>query len=239
MPEASLADLYAGALAAAGPTGPAAILPSGNYEAKLVGKKLGTATGGKPQYGLRWEILDGPHAGQTTWTNQTLTIDNQQALGIYLSQLIQLGVDEAFIRSGQVQPDQLPNYVVKGITGTLTLGQHPWGTDPATGAPKLHQDFKGFVLKSIPQSAVSPTGAPVIPSNAVPVQPAIPTPQMPQAAPVSVQPVVAPVAAPAPVQQVYVPAPPTVTPPAITVAVPPLPQAPVVPAAPLGTTVTF
>lgn len=241
MAEASLADLYAQALSASPSGGTAVILPDGPYRVQLMAKKMSTSKqGGKPQMGLRWTVLDGPYAGYTVWTNQTLTHEGA-ALGIWLRQMVELGVDEALVRSGTVHAGSMPDYIVKGIIGEATFGNHAFGSDPATGQPKFHQDLKKFKLESVP--AVSVTGTPAIPNLAAPnvAQPAvaIPTPQVPQvavpvAAPVAVPqaapvaPVAAPVAAPAPVAQ-----------PVPVVAVPPLPQAPVVPVAPTGTQVSF
>lgn len=239
MAEVSMADLYAQALAAAGTGGGTnEVLPSGQYHVRLVAKKMGVSQGAKkPQYGLRWEVLDGPYQGKFTWTNQTLTGadgSNMQAFGIYLAQLIQLGVDEGFVRSGQVTPDQLPNYVVKGIEGNANFGVHTFGTDPATGGAKNHQDFKGFQLLVLPASTISASGTPNIPTQAPPAVQSVPVPQIPA------QPVYVPQAA-AIQAPVYVPTPQPV------VVVPPLPAQPVIavpqaagiPVAPTGTQVRF
>lgn len=231
MADASLADLYAAALAAAGTSGPSTILPKGPYRAQLAGKKDGLSKGNKPQIGLKWTILEGPYEGQSTWTNDTLTEGNPQALGIWLRLMIQLGVDETFIRSGQVPAAELPNYVVKGLIGVISLDTHAFGTDD-TGNAKIHQDLKGVKLESVPAVTITPTGTPNIPSNPVPVV-SVPVPQV--AAPAPVQQVVyqQPVAQPV-VQQPQVIVQPA---PAVVVPIPPLPQVAV--QAPAGTQVNF
>lgn len=239
MADATLAELYASALAEAGGSSTSVVLPDGRFRVRLVSKKGGSSKqGGKPQYGLRFVVLEGPYEGQTTWVNQTLTVDNKMALGIWLRLCIELGVDEAFVRSGQVAPHELPNYIVKGTEGWATFGNHAYGSDPASGQPKLHQDLKKFEVTGVPQQVVSAAGTPVIPSTPVAVVAAPVAPVIPVAAPVYSVPAPAPVAAPAPavvaaVQTIAASMPVPV------VAVPPLPQAPSVPAAPAGTAVVF
>lgn len=251
MADQSLSELYASALAAAGGSGPGTVVPDGQYRVQLTGKKIGVSkSSNKPQYGLKWTLLDGPYANQSVWTNQTFTERNQagelnlQAIGIYLSQLIQLGVDEALVRSGTVPPAELPNYVVKGLIGTATFGSHVFGTNPADGQPKIHQDLKRFVVESIPAQTMAAPGVPNIPTQAAPVV-SIPTPAIPAPVPVGVPvavpltPVASVTSAPTVEQLQAQIAAMTSAAPVVSVSVPPLPQAPSVPAAPTGTVVKF
>lgn len=228
MAEMSMAEFYKKALEEAG-SGPGVIVPDGPYRVELEVIKKGASkgnaaagkAGGKFQVGLKWKVLEGPYAGQSTWTNQTLTMENLQALGIYLRLVIQLGVDEAFVRSGQVAPDALYDYVVKGTTGIANFGSHTFNN-------KAIQDLKSFQVESIPTQALTPGGTPNVAAIPGPVVTQvvttadvapIPVPVMP--VPVPVQPV-APAAFVPPVQPVPV------------VQVPPLPAAPAALAAPIA-----
>lgn len=209
MADLTLAEFYAKALAEAGGGG-GTVLPDGdNYHVRLDAIKRDQSKSGKFQVSLKWTVLDGPYGNQSCWTKQTLTLTtadgspNFQAVGIYLSQLAQLGVDEAFIRSGQVGPEALWDYVVKGLTGHAKFGHHDYNG-------KTFQDLKNFRLETAPQVSVTPTGTPNVPSvptsvpaaSAAPVPvvvvPSLPNQGVPVTAPVVVQaPFVPPTSVPA------------------------------------------
>ncbi len=197
MAEVSMAEFYKKALEEAG-SGPGVIVPDGPYRVELEvikkGQSKGNAAagkaGGKFQVGLKWKVLEGPYAGQSTWTNQTLTMENLQALGIYLRLLIQLGVDESLVRSGQVGPDALYDYVVKGTVGLANFGSHTFNN-------KAIQDLKSFQVESIPTQALTPSGTPnvaAIPGPAAPApvvaQPVAPVAYVPQVQPSQPVPIV-------------------------------------------------
>lgn len=242
MAEMSMAEFYKKALEEAG-SGPGVIVPDGPYRVELEVIKKGASkgnaaagkAGGKFQVGLKWKVLEGPYAGQSTWTNQTLTMENLQALGIYLRLVIQLGVDEAFVRSGQVAPDALYDYVVKGTTGVANFGSHTFND-------KAIQDLKSFQVESIPTQALTPGGTPNV--AAIPGPVAAPVASVAPVAPViypvpPVQPVAPVVPVPPVASVVYTP--PVQVQPVPVVQVPPLPapSAPAAPIAPVGGRVSF
>lgn len=237
MAELNYAEFYAQAIEAAG--GPASVvLPTNRYKVEIVMVKPGNATSGKFQVGIRFKILEGEYAGQSTWINQTLTTENPKAVGVFLKYMLQLGVPQEAISQGQ-PPDKLPDYIVVGTQGIADLkGDRVWDG-------KARQDLGHFQVTAVPQVTTSGVAINTGPVAAAPVAPApvpvaapVTFPVAPAPTPVPVMVATAATAAPIPVPQVAV-APVPVAAPAAPVEAPVAPAAAPVAAAPQGAPVPF
>lgn len=199
-------ELYAKAIEESGAG--SETVPDGDYRVKIGSVKGGRSKKQKPQVGIRLVILEGAHAGKSTWVNQTFTAENPDAVAVFLRIMRQLGVPMEAINAG-IEPGKLADYIVVGSEGTATLGHHDWNGEP-------RQDLKKFTLDSMPVGGVAPAmatvpqvvAAPAAPVPVVPVaQPVVVQQEMVAAAPVAVVP------APAPAQPVVVAVPAPGTPP--------------------------
>lgn len=194
------ADFYKSALEAAG--GPASeVLPTNTYKCKIGMVKSGTAKSGKFQVGIRFNVLDGEHAGKNTWINQTLTTENPKAFGVFLKYMLQLGVPQSALDAG-TPVESLVDYIVVGTEGMAALA----GDRVYDG--KARQDLKSFTITGVPMVSTSGVQIPQAPGAVAPVAQTPVASPVPVAVPVAVAPVapvpvavvgqpVAPVAAPA------------------------------------------
>lgn len=176
MAEANYAEFYKAAIEAAGGAA-SVVFPTGRYRVKIATVKPGTAKGGKFQVGIRFECLEENgtvKAGDSTWINQTLTVENPKAFGVFLKYMLQLGVPQSALDAG-AQPDSLPGYIVIGTEGYADFKgdrEYPVGTK--------RQDLGFFHITSVPSTGPGgmqiPTG-PVVAAAApiaVPVPVAVP-----------------------------------------------------------------
>ena len=133
------AELYAKAIAESG-TG-SEVLPDGPYNVKIGTVKPGAANNGKFRVGIRLEVLDGPHAGKSTWVNQTFSPENPKAVAVFLRILKQLGGQpvEAAIQAA-LPPQELVGYITVGATGKADLAHHTHGVND-DGTPDFPVDL--------------------------------------------------------------------------------------------------
>lgn len=176
----------------------AVVLPANDYNLEIKAVKYSPTSGGKDQVGIKFRVLDGPHASQETWVNQTLTSDNPTSVAIFIRILTSLGVPEGAFVDG-ADTEELVKFIVKGTRGvgklTVSNGKNNDG--------KVFQNLNSFKIGSgavtaapvmaAPPVAVAP---PVAPVAVAPITPAAPEAQVAFVAPPVAAPVAAAVAAP-------------------------------------------
>lgn len=193
--------------------GPRAVLPDGTYTLQAQTVKVQQTQGNpkKDQIGVRWVVLDGPAAGQSTWENQTISPENPRAMGAFFGFCGRFGMDAAFF-ARQPQPSLAEVAAnISDVVIVAEVGQRIWGknNDKVDNTFKVVEN-RGKQAKITPQAATAapgpvpgvpsvPATAPVVPV-AAPVAQAAPIPApIPQAAPAAVIPPAPVAVAPAPV----------------------------------------
>lgn len=192
MTEVNYADFYKSALAEAGAG--AENLPNGEYEIKIVSRKISPASANrKMQAGIQLLVTAGAYAGKRTWINQSFNPENPKAIAVYLSIVQKLGCPAEAVASGE-PPERLAEYIAVGTLGVADLTSTS-GTKPnADGSPKMFQNLTNFRITGFE----APTSTPTAPGGVIPTVPgALPTP-MPLPVPVMSVPVQAPVTVPQP-----------------------------------------
>lgn len=97
------------------------LLAEGVYVAKVIETEARSSSTSKPQIKLRFEVVSGPHAGfKGLWTYLTLTTDNEKALGIFYSQLSNLGITAEYLETlGAVDPDTAMKHIAGALDGKV------------------------------------------------------------------------------------------------------------------------
>lgn len=175
-------------------------IPNGPYTAEVAKCEAVTASTGKPMLKVQWRILGGPHEGRIVFDNIVLTAGNPNALAFFFRDMATLGLDSTYF--AQNPPFDQVAAALMGRTATIEVGTKQYkGQD--------RNEVNGYK-----PSAGGQIGIPVA------AAPGFGPGQVPQAAPVVEQQVIAP-AQVAPVQSIVPPAP---------VAPAPVAPAPVAPA---------
>lgn len=153
----------------------AVVLPGGEYNVEIKAVKYGTSKqAGKDQVGVKFRVLDGPHAGQESWVNQTLTPDQPVSVSIFVRILTSLGVPSEAFSDGQ-DTEELVKYIVKGTKGVAKLTQSS-GDRPFQNLSSFSAGA-GLAAPSVAPSGFVPPVAPVAPPVApvaAPVAPVAP-----------------------------------------------------------------
>lgn len=163
--------------------------PAGPYTFSVVSGEERDTTTGKKQLSLRLRIEEGPQKGKTVFANWTISPENKKAMGIFLRNLLSLGVSVEWMQNSAPSYQQ----IIAVVTGAVFKGS------------LKHREYNGrtsadvfadeFIRKDAQASSGLPSATPVFPTPAVatPVTPVAPV------APVAVEEPATPViAAPTP-----------------------------------------
>jgi len=159
------------------------LIPDGTYLMEAANVNISSSQGGKDQIGVRWKVLEGPLAGQSSWDNQTISPENGKAMGFFFRFCAQFGMDAAFF-SRQPQPTLAEiQQRIEGTVATVKVGNRTWKQRPgAQGDPKRTNTFavQGTVEGGSAALAGGPPPPPVYvqPPAPAPVQQILPPPSV-------------------------------------------------------------
>lgn len=182
-----------------------ALLEAGEYTAKIIESDYQSSNGGKPQIKTRWEVTQGPKAGQKNlWNYFTLTVENPNAMSIFYRQMNALGITGEFLQSlAQLDPETAMKHIAQALNGRSAKIKVKVDTEWQNNKIERINPPPLELAGAVPQGAGSP-----FPSAQAPVASPL-APAAPAAAPAPI-PQPAPVAAPQPPTEA--PAPPSPVP---------------------------
>jgi hypothetical protein len=215
------------------------VIPEADYPIRVEEPKAVTSSTGKPMLKFRCRVTQGPHAKASLLTQQTLTIDNPNAVLMFVRFLTAFGIGAEYLGQLGTTADLTPiAQVLDGREAIAVVKIGKWQDEDRNEVSK----FKALTAGAGAMAPGATPGALPLPGAPIPT-PASPLPDVPTpgTAP-SPLPMPAPAPAPVPVAQAPAPAP---APPAVPVPAPvpapapqaappaaPAPPAPPVPAAP-------
>jgi hypothetical protein len=183
-------------------------IPQGDYDLKIIETEATTSSTDKPMWKVTTAVMNGPHEGRKVWTQQTLTMDNADALNVFFRQMAAAGLTAEFFKTKPNNQQIADALMGRTFRGKVTIRE--WNGVPRNNIKQWNPMGAGSA--GAPPGAG--TGAPP-PPPAASAPPAAAGPPPPAAAP------------PAPAAT----APPAAAAPAAAAAPPPPPAAP--PAAPV------
>lgn len=74
-------------------------IPQGDYDLKIIETEATTSSTDKPMWKITTAVMNGPHEGRKVWTQQTLTMDNPDALNVFFRQMAAAGLTGAFFKT--------------------------------------------------------------------------------------------------------------------------------------------
>lgn len=169
-------------------------VPKDSYAVRVSKAEYKPTQTGKDMYKVRFEILEGPHAGSTVFNNFVISPESPGALGFFFRHMGALGLDQNFFAANPshdvVCDALLGKYAIIDVEESEYNGSptnNVTNVKPYTGAQPAAAPFPGA------PAAAAPAPAPV------PVTTTAPAPAPAAAAPAPVT--TAPAPAPAPVEQ--------------------------------------
>src|SRR3954462_15928125 len=73
--------------------------PQGDYDVKIIETEATKSSTDKPMWKLTCQVLNGPHERRKVWTQQTLTMDNPDALNVFFRQMTAAVLTGEFIKT--------------------------------------------------------------------------------------------------------------------------------------------
>jgi len=178
-------------------------IPQSDYNVKISATEATTSSTDKPMWKITADVEDGPHEGRKLFTQQTLTMDNPNALNMFFRQMAAAGLTSEFFKTkptNQQIADALlgrrfrAKVIIKEYQGMprneIKQWNPPAGSGGAPGGPPPGAATAG--PPPPPAATGAPAGAPPPPPP-----PAAATPP-PAAAPPAPAPPAPPPAAPGP-----------------------------------------
>jgi hypothetical protein len=189
-------------------------IPQGDYDVKIIETEATKSSTDKPMWKITTAVLNGPHEGRKVWTQQTLTMDNPDALNVFFRQMAAAGLTREFFAtkpSNQQIADALlgrsfrakitirewqgvPRNNIKQWNPVSAAGRGPGGVAPPPGAggapggppPPSASSTPPPAASAPPPPAASapPPAASTPPPAAAPAEPP-PTAATPEPAPVT------------------------------------------------------
>jgi Protein of unknown function (DUF669) len=74
-------------------------IPQGDYDLKIVETEATKSSTDKPMWKITTVVMNGPHEGRKVWTQQTLTMDNPDALNVFFRQMAAAGLTGEFFKT--------------------------------------------------------------------------------------------------------------------------------------------
>ncbi len=200
-------------------------IPQGDYDVKIIETEATKSSTDKPMWKVTCQVMNGPHEGRKIWTQQTLTMDNEDALNVFFRQMAAAGLTGEFFRTKPTNEriaealmgrqfrakvtirewQGVPRNNIKQWNPMGARGGAPGGPPPpAAGAggpggppPPPAASTPPPAASPPPPAAAAPSPAAAAPPPAAAPAAAAPPPAAP-AAPAAAQPPPVPPAAPAP-----------------------------------------
>jgi hypothetical protein len=197
-------------------------IPQGDYDVKIIETEATKSSTDKPMWKVTCQVMNGPHEGRKIWTQQTLTMDNEDALNVFFRQMAAAGLTGEFFRTKPTNEriaealmgrqfrakvtirewQGVPRNNIKQWNPMGARGGAPGGPPPpAAGAGGPGGPPPPPAASTPPPAASPPPPAAAAPSPAAATPPpaaAAPPPAAAPAAPAAAQPPPVPPAAPAP-----------------------------------------
>lgn len=202
-------------------------IPASDYNLKIVSCEATTSSSKKPMWKIVAEVEDGPYAGRKIWTQQTLSMENPNAVAMFFKVMATVGLNKAYFATRPSNTEIASAMVGRRFKGKVGIEQ--WDGEDRNKISKWSPLTAGGLT---PPPAGGPAGGPPPPpqpSAAPPAPPAAPMSTPTASAEAAAAPVTPAAAPPAPPQvdaPAAHPAPPAAPVP------PPAPAAPEAPAAP-------
>lgn len=159
------------------------VLPASDYHIRVEEPQAVTSSTAKPMVKFRCRVQSGPHQRASILTQQVLTIDNPQAVAIFIRFLNSFGINEQILRQLGTTQDLTPiAQMLDGREAIAVVSIRQWQGEDRNQVDRF---------KPIGAGAPSGTGGPVglpttgVPGGQPPGIPTIPVPgaQMPQPTP--------------------------------------------------------
>lgn len=194
-------------------------IPQGDYDLKIIETEATTSSTDKPMWKITTEVLNGPHSGRKVWTQQTLTMDNPDALNVFFRQMAAAGLTGEFFKTKPNNQQIADALMGRTFRGKVTIRE--WNGVPRNNIKQWNPAGAaaagpGGGPPPPAAGATPPAGPPPPAASAPPPAAAAPPPAAAAPPPPAAPPAAAPAAAAA-----------TEPPPAA----PPAPAAPAAPAA--------
>jgi hypothetical protein len=74
-------------------------IPQGDYDVKIISSEATKSSTDKPMWKLTCEVESGPHQNRRIWTQQTLTVENPNALNVFFRQMAAAGLTGDFFKT--------------------------------------------------------------------------------------------------------------------------------------------
>jgi hypothetical protein len=74
-------------------------IPQGDYDVKIIETEATKSSTDKPMWKITVQVTNGPHEGRKVWTQQTLTMDNPDALNVFFRQMAAAGLTGEFFKT--------------------------------------------------------------------------------------------------------------------------------------------
>jgi len=174
-------------------------IPQGDYDVKIVNTEATKSSTDKPMWKITTQVLNGPHEGRKIFTQQTLTMDNPDALNIFFRQMAAAGLTGEFFKTKPSNERIAEALMGRQFRAKVTIRE--WQGVPRNNIkawnPMGAQSGAPGGPPPPPGAGAGPGGPPPPPSGATP-PPAAPAPPPAAAAPPAPPPPPAPPAPSAP-----------------------------------------
>ena len=174
-------------------------IPQGDYDVKIVNTEATKSSTDKPMWKITTQVLNGPHEGRKIFTQQTLTMDNPDALNIFFRQMAAAGLTGEFFKTKPSNERIAEALMGRQFRAKVTIRE--WQGVPRNNIkawnPMGAQSGAPGGPPPPPAAGSGPGGPPPPPSGATP-PPAAPAPPPAAAAPPAPPPPPAPPAPSAP-----------------------------------------
>jgi hypothetical protein len=186
-------------------------IPQGDYDVKIIETEATKSSTDKPMWKVTCQVLNGPHEGRKIWTQQTLTMDNPDAMNVFFRQMAAAGLTGEFFKTKPSNARIAEALMGRQFRAKVTIRE--WQGVPRNNIKQWNPMGAGRGAAGGPPpppgAGAAPGGPPPPPAASTPPPAAAPAPPAAAAPP--------PAASPAP-------------------AAPPPPAAPAAPSAPAATT---
>jgi hypothetical protein len=179
-------------------------IPQSDYDVKIVETEATKSSNDKPMWKITAEVLNGPHSGRKLWTQQTLTMDNPDALNMFFRQMAAAGLTGEFFKTKPTNQQIADALLGRQFRAKVTIRE--WQGVPRNNIKQWNPIGAGGGAPGgpppPPASGAAPGGPPPPPSSGATSTPPPPGPPSSSAPP----PPSAPAAPPQPPAQQEAPA---------------------------------
>jgi hypothetical protein len=173
-------------------------IPQGDYDVKIIETEATKSSTDKPMWKITTAVLNGPHEGRKVWTQQTLTMDNPDALNVFFRQMAAAGLTREFFATKPSNQQIADALLGRTFRAKITIRE--WQGVPRNNIKQWNPASAGAGAPGgpppPPAGATPPAGPPPPPAASTP-PPAAAAPPPPPSAPGPPPPATSPQEAPA------------------------------------------